>query len=85
MDYMNFCPINQIRNKSDLMKYALENTHKRDSRGGFSSFDYAAAKELYDFFIENVELPDVSSSPEEKIFEKVGAIVSGVVPAAAQV
>ena len=66
---------NHIRTKADLMKYALENTYKKDSHGGFASFDYDEALKLYEFFLKFVALPDTEPSPTEGLMSQLGVLL----------
>ena len=75
MDYINFHGCGQIRTKSDLLKYALENTYVRDSHGGFANYDYEAAEKLYHFYLQHVNLPDSEPSTTEGIMNQLGAIL----------
>lgn len=75
MDYVNFHGCGQIRTKADLMKYALENTYKKDSHGGLACFDYDEALKLYEFFLKYVTLPDTEPSPTEGLMNQLGAIL----------
>lgn len=72
MEYVNFHGCGQIRTKSDLMKYALENTYKKDSHGGFASYDYDEALKFYEFFLQHVSLPDTEPSQAESLMNQLG-------------
>lgn len=72
MDRFLTCSGGSIRTKSDLMKYALENTFKRDSHGGFAGFDYDEALKLYHFYLQHVVLPDTEPSAAESIISQMG-------------
>lgn len=74
MDRFLTCSGGSIRTKSDLMKYALENTFKRDSHGGFAGFDYDEALKLYHFYLQHVTLPDTEPSVAESIVGQIGAL-----------
>ena len=74
MEYVNFHGCGQIRTKADLMKYALENTYKRDSHGGFACFDYDEALKLYEFFLQFVVLPDTEPSSAEGLMNQLGSL-----------
>lgn len=76
MEYINFHGCGQIRTKADLMKYALENTYKRDSHGGFACFDYDEALKLYEFFLQLVVLPDTEPSATEGLMNQLGALLN---------
>lgn len=76
MDYCSFNGCGQIRTKADLMKYALENTFKRDSHGGFAGFDYDEALKLYEFFLQFVALPDTEPSTAEGLMNQLGVLLS---------
>lgn len=76
MEYINFHGCGQIRTKADLMKYALENTYKRDSHGGFACFDYDEALKLYEFFLQLVVLPDTEPSVTEGLMTQLGALLN---------
>ena len=76
MEYINFHGCGQIRTKADLMKYALENTYKRDSHGGFACFDYDEALKLYEFFLQRVALPDTEPSAAEGLISQLGVLLS---------
>ena len=72
MDRILTCSGSSIRTKSDLMKYALENTFRRDSHGGFAGFDYDEALKLYHFYLQHVVLPDTEPSAVESIISQMG-------------
>lgn len=74
MEYINFHGCGQIRTKADLMKYALENTYKKDSHGGFASFDYDEALRLYEFFLQFVSLPETEPSQTESLMNQLGLL-----------
>ena len=61
----------QIRSKADLMKYCLETTARRTKLGHFINFRKDKAKQLYDFFMEHVQLPDVEPDIETDFFKTV--------------
>lgn len=46
-----------IRTKADVMKFALEMTAEKQDNGKVK-FDKKKAKEMFDFYCENVSLPD---------------------------
>lgn len=46
-----------IRTKADVMKFALEMTAEKQDNGKFK-FDKKKAKDVFDFYCENVSLPD---------------------------
>ena len=46
-----------IRTKADVMKFALEMTAERQDNGSIK-FNKKKAKEIFEFYCENVELPD---------------------------
>lgn len=75
MEYINFNGCGQIRTKSDLMKYALENTFKRDSHGGFASYDYEAAEKLFVFYLQHVSLPDSEPTTAESVMSQLSQIM----------
>lgn len=58
----------QIKSKSDLMKYCLEFTARRNKKREFICHNIAKAKKLFDFFLENVNLPDVETQPEREMY-----------------
>ena len=74
MEYVNFNGSCHIRTKADLMKYALENTYKKDSHGGFACYDYDEALKLYEFFLKFVTLPDTEPSPTEGLMKQLGVL-----------
>ena len=76
MEYINFNGCGHIRTKADLMKYALENTFKRDSHGGFAGYDYDEALKLYEFFLQRVALPDTEPSTAEGLMNQLGVLLS---------
>lgn len=57
----NLCGVytTQIKSKADLMKYCLEGTVKKTKYGCFAGYNLKRAQELFDFFLKNVNLPDV--------------------------
>lgn len=73
-------PSGSIRTKSDLMKYALEHTYKRDSHGDFAGFNFADALDLYEFYLAHVPLPDVEVSAEENVAKRIGDFLSIMKP-----
>lgn len=75
MEYVNFNGSCHIRTKADLMKYALENTYKKDSHGGFACYDYDEALKLYEFFLKFVTLPDTEPSPTEGLMNQLGVLL----------
>lgn len=74
MEYVNFNGCGHIRTKSDLMKYALENTFKRDSHGGFAEYDFDEAEKLFTFYLQHVTLPDTEPSAAESLVSQIGAL-----------
>lgn len=79
MDRFLTCSGGSIRTKSDLMKYALENTFKRDSHGGFAGFDYDEALKLYHFYLQHVVLPDTEPSVAEAVISRMGMMAGSPV------
>lgn len=79
MDRFLTCSGGRIRTKSDLMKYALENTFKRDSHGGFAGFDYDEALKLYHFYLQHVVLPDTEPSVAEAVISRMGMMAGSPV------
>lgn len=57
----NLCGVytTQIKSKADLMKYCLEGTVKKTKYGCFAGYNLKKAQDLFDFFLKNVNLPDV--------------------------
>lgn len=74
MEYVSINGCGHIRTKSDLMKYALENTFKRDSHGGFAEFDFDKAEKLFTFYLQHVTLPDTEPSAAESLVSQIGAL-----------
>lgn len=79
MDRFLTCSGGSIRTKSDLMKYALENTFKRDSHGGFAGFDFDEALKLYHFYLQHVVLPDTEPSVAEAVISRMGMMAGSPV------
>lgn len=57
-----------IRTKSDAMKFALEGTVEYGDNG--KVYNYAEAKELYDFFCAHIDLVDSDVVPLEELVDK---------------
>ena len=57
-----------IRTKADVMKFALEMTAERQDNGKVK-FDKKKAKEMFDFFCENVDLVDSDVVPVAGILD----------------
>lgn len=57
-----------IRTKSDAMKFALEGTIEYGDNG--KVYNYAKAKELYDFFCAHIDLADSDVVPLEELIDK---------------
>lgn len=77
MEYINFNGCAAIRTKSDLLKYALENTFKRDSHGGFAQYDFDAAEKLFNFYLQHVDLPDSEPSSTESLMKQLSMLING--------
>ena len=80
MEYVIFNGCGQIRTKADLMKYALENTFKRDSHGGFADYDFDKAEKLFSFYLQHVDIPDTEPSAAESLVSQIGALAGRPVP-----
>lgn len=67
--YMGF-PMPTMRNfqnKAEALQFAIEFTASASM--GRQKADLEAAKELYDFILKNVELPDVRPNPADGLVE----------------
>ena len=67
--YMGF-PMPTMRNfqsKAEALQFAIEFTASASMDG--RKVDLEAAKELYDFILKNVELPDVRPNPADGLVE----------------
>lgn len=56
-----------IRTKADAMKFALEGTVEYGDNG--KVYNYAKAKELYDFFCAHIDLVDSDVIPLEELID----------------
>lgn len=58
-----------IRTKADAMKFALEGTVEYGDNG--KVYNYAKAKELYDFFCAHIDLVDSDVVPIEELVDAI--------------
>ena len=58
------------------MKYCLESNPRRNKRGEIVGRDLSKAKKMFDFFICNVELPDVEVQAGTELYGLIKSVLA---------